>query len=336
MNGLPYYKRYPRDFIEGTIGMPFELKVTYSFILDLIYMQGGNLPDDPRYISGLLGASVRKWKSLRQGLIDAGKLQVITNAEGTFLTNYRAVSELETLAKLSRKQSENRSRPNKNNDLQSPRSNHTEPDTDTEGSANALPMRASARGGGRKPPNGFEEFWSLVPVKADKRKCEQNYAKAVRDGATPDQINAGMRRYRDWLEALGPNAPKAKYPQGWLTGERWNDELPDPSTQLRNGRGNTHGQLAKINDWFRPNGDSGPELDCGSGGVEPGRELPDDGRRGEAHDFDGLGFRSGEISEAHYRAGVHGSPSELDVPAETGRNHQVGFFKVIDGTGGGW
>ena len=116
MNGLPYYKRYPRDFIEGTIGMPFELKVTYSFILDLIYMQGGNLPDDPRYISGLLGASVRKWKSLRQGLIDAGKLQVITNAEGTFLTNYRAVSELETLAKLSRKQSENRSRPNKNND----------------------------------------------------------------------------------------------------------------------------------------------------------------------------------------------------------------------------
>ncbi|MFK5283859.1 DUF1376 domain-containing protein, partial [Lacticaseibacillus paracasei] len=55
MNGLPYYKAYPRDFIEGTIGMPFELKGAYRLLLDLIYMQGGRLPDDAKYISGLLG-----------------------------------------------------------------------------------------------------------------------------------------------------------------------------------------------------------------------------------------------------------------------------------------
>lgn len=128
MNGLPYYKRYPRDFVEGTIGLPFEVKATYSFVLDLIYMQGGELPDDPRYISGLLGVSVRKWNALRQALIDHGKIQV----SGEFLTNYRAVSELESLAKLQDKQRENRSRPNKNKDLQSPRSNHTEPEPDTE------------------------------------------------------------------------------------------------------------------------------------------------------------------------------------------------------------
>ena len=126
MNGLPYYKRYPRDFVEGTIGLPFEIKTTYSFVLDLIYMQGGELPDDPRYISGLLGVSIRKWKSLRKALIEFGKIQV----SGKYLTNYRAVSELETLTKLQDKQRENRSRPNKNKDLQSPPINHTEPDTD--------------------------------------------------------------------------------------------------------------------------------------------------------------------------------------------------------------
>ena len=124
MNGLPYYKAYPRDFIEGTIGMPFEIKCAYRVVLDLIYMQGGNLPDDPRYISGLLGCSVRKWKSIRSALIECDKLQV----SGKFLTNYRAVSELETLSKLQNKQSENRSRPNKNKDLKSPRSDHTEPE----------------------------------------------------------------------------------------------------------------------------------------------------------------------------------------------------------------
>lgn len=84
MNGLPYYKRYPRDFIEGTIGMPFEVKAAYSIILDLIYMQGGNLPDDPRYISGLLGVSVRKWGALRLALIESGKITV----NGDYLRNH--------------------------------------------------------------------------------------------------------------------------------------------------------------------------------------------------------------------------------------------------------
>jgi len=126
MNGLPYYKRYPRDFIEGTIGMPFEMKAAYGLILDLIYMQGGTLPDDSRYISGLLGCSVKKWNALRALLLDAGKIEV----RGEHLGNLRADKELETLGKLQDKQRENRSRPNKNKTLPSPRFDHTEPDTD--------------------------------------------------------------------------------------------------------------------------------------------------------------------------------------------------------------
>jgi uncharacterized protein YdaU (DUF1376 family) len=126
MNGLPYYKAYPRDFIEGTIGMPFELKGAYRLLLDLIYMQGGALPDDARYISGQLGCSVKKWKSLREALIDADKIEV----RGDYLGNDRADKELETLGKLQDKQRENRSRPNKNKHIQSPRCDHTEPDTE--------------------------------------------------------------------------------------------------------------------------------------------------------------------------------------------------------------
>ena len=124
MNGLPYYKAYPRDFIEGTIGMPFELKGAYRLVLDLIYMQGGKLPDDPRYISGLLGCTVRKWQSLRSELVRMDKIQ----ANDGLLSNYRAVSELETLSKLQEKQRENRSTPNKINKMQSPRCDHTEPE----------------------------------------------------------------------------------------------------------------------------------------------------------------------------------------------------------------
>ena len=114
MNGLPYYKSYPRDFIEGTIGMDFELKAAYRLVLDLIYMQGGNLPDDARYISGLLGCTMKKWKSLRTALIAAGKLYV----SGEFLGNNRADKELETLSKFQENQREKASKPRKNKDLQ--------------------------------------------------------------------------------------------------------------------------------------------------------------------------------------------------------------------------
>lgn len=131
MNGLPYYKSYPRDFIEGTIGMGFELKAAYRLVLDLIYMQGGKLPDDARYISGLLGCTMKKWNGLRTALIDAGKLYV----SGEFLGNYRADKELETLGKFQDNQREKASKPRKNKGLTEaaaePARVKPEPDTDT-------------------------------------------------------------------------------------------------------------------------------------------------------------------------------------------------------------
>lgn len=103
MNGLPYYKRYPRDFFEGTIGMPLELKGPYSIVLDLIYMQNGALLDDPRYIAGHLGCSVRQWNSVRERLITIGKIE----ARDGHLGNYRADKELVSSHLFQDKQREN-------------------------------------------------------------------------------------------------------------------------------------------------------------------------------------------------------------------------------------
>lgn len=129
MNGLPYYKAYPRDFIEGTIGMPFELKAAYRLVLDLIYMQGGSLPDDARYIAGLMGCSVKKWNSIREELVSMGKIEPRNGVLG----NLRADKELEILGKFQEKQRENRSNPNKTKAIQTPDADHTEPDTEERG-----------------------------------------------------------------------------------------------------------------------------------------------------------------------------------------------------------
>lgn len=130
MNGLPYYKAYPRDFLEGTAGLPFEVKAAFRLVLDLIYMHGGNLPDDRRYISGQLGCSVRKWSGIRLALIEAGKITV----ENDIISNFRADNLMIISRKYQDKQRENRSRSNKINDLQSPSFDHrankeSEPDT---------------------------------------------------------------------------------------------------------------------------------------------------------------------------------------------------------------
>lgn len=215
--------------------MSFELKGAYSILLDLIYMQGGELPDDPRYISGLLGMSVRKWNSIRKDLLAMGKIHI----NGTSISNYRAIIELESLRKLQEKQRENRSGPNKNNDLEKPRFDHTEPEPDTE----LLPV-------GNNPPNPqtdllgeplasppatvgkssqnfddeFEKVWERYPRKVGKGAARKAWAKARKTTDRTVMGNSLMAHIRVWAGGT----PKDKIPHlsTWLNQERWND---DPS-----------------------------------------------------------------------------------------------------------
>jgi uncharacterized protein YdaU (DUF1376 family) len=103
LNERPFYKRYPSDFIAGTIGMTLEEKGAYSLVLDLIYDRQGPIPDDAKHIAGILGCSVRKWGALRDELIKRGKL---IELEGT-LDNKRAASEIADARQRSEKFAEN-------------------------------------------------------------------------------------------------------------------------------------------------------------------------------------------------------------------------------------
>jgi uncharacterized protein YdaU (DUF1376 family) len=196
MNGLPYYKAYPRDFIEGTIGMDLETKGAYRLVIDLIYMQGGNLPDDARYISGLLGCTMRRWNAIRQTLLDAGKLR--TN--GGVLTNERAVIELETLRKLQEKQRENGSQPKKNKGLEKPRLNHTEPEPDITEEANA--SSPTQKRGQRLP-----DEWRL-PREWGEWALSEGWPESV--------VRAEAEKFKDhWISSSGRNATKRDWKAAW-------------------------------------------------------------------------------------------------------------------------
>ncbi|SEU02810.1 DUF1376 domain-containing protein [Paracoccus homiensis] len=196
MNGLPYYKAYPRDFIEGTIGLDFETKAAYRLVIDLIYMQGGALPDDARYISGLLGCSVKKWNVLRDRLISAGKVEV----RGDYLGNLRADKELETLGKFQDKQRENRARPNKNKGLESPSSDHTEPDTDTV-------KKEEAKASSKKRGSRLSAEWRLPRPWGEW---------AVAEGLSEQAVRIEADKFRDyWISASGSNAVKLDWQATW-------------------------------------------------------------------------------------------------------------------------
>ena len=132
MSGRPWYKRYGADFISGTLGLTLEEKGAYSIILDLIYDRGAGIPDEPRYIAGVCGCSVRKWNTIREKLLAAGK---ITISEG-LISNSRAEKEIEIASKNADeraesgrkgglKRAENASKSNENNDVGQAELKHT-------------------------------------------------------------------------------------------------------------------------------------------------------------------------------------------------------------------
>lgn len=99
----PWYRRFPDNFIAGTAGLTLEEKGAYSLVLDLIYVRGGPIPDEPRYIAGVCNCSVRKWTAIRARLIETKKIVVVDG----HLTNARAEKELENAAKDARELAEN-------------------------------------------------------------------------------------------------------------------------------------------------------------------------------------------------------------------------------------
>lgn len=71
----------------------------------------------------------------------------------------------------------------------------------------------------------FETFWKVYPRKEGKKKARENFARAVKAGADPQDIVAGAKRYAAAVD--GTEARFIKWAQGWLTEERWTDH-PEP------------------------------------------------------------------------------------------------------------
>jgi hypothetical protein len=212
---LPYYKRFPRDYLDGCVGMPFELRAGYGMILDLIYLKDGRLPLDKPWIAGHLGCSVRMVSKIIDGLIEAGKLVMSDN----HVTNKRADKVIEETRKYRDKQAEIASLPRKNNDLPQPKPSQSESDTERKN-----PPTPKGEKVGLFDDQEFEQFWAAYPKRVAKVAARKAFLKAIAKTDLRTIIRAveTAKLTRDWAKNDGQFVP---YPATWLNDGRWADDV---------------------------------------------------------------------------------------------------------------
>lgn len=91
MSGLPWFKCNPADLLDGLLDLPSDEQGPYMTVLALIYVRGGPLPDDARWLAGNCRLSVRRWNVVRAALIVKGKLYLTGDGR---LMNARAAKEM--------------------------------------------------------------------------------------------------------------------------------------------------------------------------------------------------------------------------------------------------
>ena len=76
-------------------------------------------------------------------------------------------------------------------------------------------------------PAAFETWWKLYPRHKGKRRALAKWQQAIKR-IDPDELNEKTRRYATWVEQTGIDLKFVKYPEGWLSGDCWDDELELP------------------------------------------------------------------------------------------------------------
>ncbi len=244
MSRRPWYKRYPSDFIAGTLQLSCEEKGAYSVVLDLIYDRGGPIPDDAQWIARVCNLSTRRWNQIRARLLELGKVEAIDGV----LTNKRALSQLKVEEKehisLSSSGKLGAEKTNKtadvslkNNGLEEkgpPHKNRHTRSQKPEIRKKETPSGVSKENPGElilTPPenldrSGFKAWWKLYPKKVGRDAAEQNYRTALRTRkATSQELLAGLVRAVAFWDAEGTETKFIIDPERWLKKGKWKDDL---------------------------------------------------------------------------------------------------------------
>jgi hypothetical protein len=98
--------------------------------------------------------------------------------------------------------------------------------------------RSAAR---EQTPDRFDEFWKTYPRRVGKGAARKAWDKAIKNGADPEEVIWGARRYSTNPRRAAADIRYTAHPATWLNAERWTDEdepapapVVDPRQQATN------------------------------------------------------------------------------------------------------
>lgn len=74
MSEKPWYKRYPSDFVAGTMMLTAEEKGVYGTLIDLMYDQRRRIKDDAQWLARVSGCTTRRFNQIKIKLAGIGKI----------------------------------------------------------------------------------------------------------------------------------------------------------------------------------------------------------------------------------------------------------------------
>lgn len=214
---LPYHKRYHSDALSGMMPLTLEERGAYNTILDLIYDRGGPLIDNERLLAGYMNCSIRKWRQLREILLEKGKIRI--DADG-LIHNRRAKKEIENTSKThrklieagakgGRKRVENEKKDNENSEEEQASLEPALSDPQAILEARSQSSEDKESSGGRPPANGlFDVGLSILKSAGESEKNARSLIGKWRKAKGEADVMAGLLECRDqrianpveWLE----------------------------------------------------------------------------------------------------------------------------------------
>lgn len=222
---FPYMSMYWGDYLRDTTHLTTEEHGAYLLLIARYWSSGSALPDDDRFLSRVVGLSLKRWKHARP------VLQSFFNVENGTWAHSRIERELRNAAEKHEAKSKNGSlggtaswrkrKENQQNGSSNASISLKQPEPEPEPYINNHSNGAVAQ-------SAFEDFWKVYPRRDGpnpRKPAKLSFDRAVKAGADPQMIIAAAKQF---AITESKNIGSRFMPQAvtWLNQERWKDPSP--------------------------------------------------------------------------------------------------------------
>ena len=239
--GLDWYQRYPIEYLGGVQGLTAKQHAVYSVTLELIYIHGGSINNDAKWISGYIkdmgSAAVR---NTILEMVNRKKLII----EGDQITNFRAENEVKTRQKQSETNSvsgkkggeiaaKNKAAANENNGLDQAVASELAEAIRRENIRRKESNDKSLLKKTDKPkPKAARKIGRRIPPDWELSKEGMDYA--ISKGYNREQAIATAENFKNYWLGSTSNATKLDWPATWRVWVCKPHNKPGPNAGRRN------------------------------------------------------------------------------------------------------